>query len=322
MKKSIKKYLLIAGGSVLFLFVAGEIYLRQAWGFCDSVLMQSDSDFEYIAQPDQNRYRFKKHILYNEYSQRSSPVDSSAFIVLGLGDSVLNGGVLTDQDSTATTRLCHELSAFMGKKVQVLNISAGSWGPDNCEAYLNRYGMFNGKAAFLVCSSHDAHDNINHQPVVDIDAGMPSRQYSLAWWELIHRYLAPRYLFPYFRHHDVDDSMPTEISKDGKIFNPGFEALVHRFRTAGIPFFIWLHPELTEVERGAYNNEGIEILNFCERDSIEVIKGLGIMTPGDYRDNIHINEQGQRKLARYLRVLLEKKLMKVESDDLSDLLQI
>lgn len=82
---------------------------------------------------------------------------------------------MTDQDSLATTRLCSELSAFMGKKVQVLNISAGSWGPDNCEAYLNRYGMFNGKVAFLVCSSHDAHDNINHQPVVDIDPGMPSR---------------------------------------------------------------------------------------------------------------------------------------------------
>ena len=204
----------------------------------------------------------------------------------------------------------------MGNKVQVLNISAGSWGPDNCEAYLNRYGMFNGKVAFLICSSHDAHDNITYQPVVDIDAGMPSHQYLLAWGELMHRYLIPRYLLPYFKHHDVEDGMPIEISKDGKIFNPGFEALVTRFRAAGIPFFIWLHPELTEVERGAYNNEGIEILNFCERDSIEVIKGLEVMTPEDYRDIIHINEQGQQKLARYLRPLLEKKLMEVEGDDL------
>lgn len=306
MKKSVKKSLLIAGGSIFFLFVAGEVYLRQVWGFCDSVLMQSDPDFEYVAQPDQNRYRFKKHIIYNEYSQRSNPVDSSAFIVLGLGDSVLNGGVLTDQDSLATTRLCHELSAFMGKKVQVLNISAGSWGPDNCEAYLNRYGMFTGKVAFLVCSSHDAHDNINHQPVVDIQAGFPSRQYSLAWWELIHRYLAPRYLLPYFRYHDVDEGMPTEISKDGKIFNPGFKALSTRFRTAGIPFFIWLHPETTEVERGAYNSEGKEILTFCNHDSIPVIEELKYMQPEDYRDNIHLNEGGQRKLAFHLTTYLEE----------------
>lgn len=71
-------------------------------------------------------------------------VDSSAFIVLGLGDSVINGGVLTDQDSLATTRLSELLSKLIRKKVQVLNVSAGSWGPDNCEAYLNRYPLIKG----------------------------------------------------------------------------------------------------------------------------------------------------------------------------------
>lgn len=60
MRKSIKKNLAIADGGVLFLFVASEVYLRQVWGFCDSVLIQSDPEFEYIAQPNQNRYRFKK----------------------------------------------------------------------------------------------------------------------------------------------------------------------------------------------------------------------------------------------------------------------
>lgn len=309
MKKSIKKSLLIAGGMGLFLFVVGEVYLRQVWGFCDSVLMQSDPEFEYIAQPNQNRYRFKKHVIYNEYSQRSNPVDSSAFIVLGLGDSVLNGGVLTDQDSTATSRLCNDLSVFMGKKVQVLNISAGSWGPDNCEAYLKRYGLFNAKVAFLLCSSHDAHDNINHQPVVDVEVGMSSRQYLLAWEELIDRYLIPRYLQPYLRLFDSEKVIPTEISKDGKVFNTGFEALAFRFQEAGVPFFIWLHPEITELEQKAYNQEGESILNFCRKDSICVIRGIDYMSPEDYRDNIHLSEKGQQKLARHLDVFLEKVLM-------------
>ncbi|WP_293713708.1 hypothetical protein [uncultured Parabacteroides sp.] len=306
MKKSIKKILLIAGGSILVLFVAGEVYLRQVWGFCDSVLMQSDPDFEYIARSDQKRYRFKKHIIYNEYSQRSEPVDSSAFIVLGLGDSVLNGGALTDQDSTATTRLCNDLSSVTGKKVQVLNISAGSWGPDNCEAYLKRYGMFNGKVAFLICSSHDAHDNINHQPVIDVIPGFSGRQYLLAWGELLHRYLIPRYLLPYLKPHDSDKVIPTEISKDGQVFNTGFEALASRFHGAGIPFFVWLHPEITELEQKKYNQEGESILDFCEKDSLLVIKGMEYMLPEDYRDNIHLNEKGQKKLARYLEIQLEK----------------
>ncbi|KKB49854.1 hypothetical protein HMPREF1212_03013 [Parabacteroides sp. HGS0025] len=311
MKRMVKKYLLIAGGSLLVLLVAGEVYLRREWGFCDSVLMQSDPDFEYIAQPDQNRYRFKRHIVYNAYSQRNTPVDSSAFIVLGLGDSVLNGGALTDQDSLATSRLSNDLSTFMGKDVQVLNISAGSWGPDNCEAYLKRYGMFSGKVAFLVCSSHDAHDNINHQSVIDVLPGFSSRQYLSAWIELFDRYLIPRYLLSYLGCPDSDKGV-SEISKDGKVFNTGFEALASRFRHAGIPFFIWLHPEKTELERGTYNREGKEILEFCVRDTVPVIEGLKYMSFDDYRDNIHLNEHGQQKLAEHLSLFSERILTMYE----------
>lgn len=276
---------------VFILILGGEVYLRKSWGFCDTVLVQSDSDFEYISQPNQARYRFKKHILYNEYSQRGEAVDSSAFIVLGLGDSVINGGVLTDQDSLATTRLSELLSKLIRKKVQVLNVSAGSWGPDNCEAYLNRYGLFGSKIAFLLCSSHDAHDNINHQPVVDISPGFPSHQYHVAYWELIHRYLLPRLL---------KKEEPSEISKDGKVFNPGFQTLTNRFHKAEIPFFIWLHPDRAEVEKKCYNSEGHEIINFCMKNSIPLIKGLHYMDISDYRDGIHLNEQGQRKLSEML----------------------
>lgn len=61
----------------ILVLVGGEIYLRKAPRLCDTVLIQSDPDFEYIAQPNQNRYRFKKHIRYNEYSQRSESVVTS-----------------------------------------------------------------------------------------------------------------------------------------------------------------------------------------------------------------------------------------------------
>lgn len=308
MKKRTKKRLFIITVTLLTLLIGGEIYFRLAWGFCDSVLMQSDPDFEYIAQPCQNRFRFKKHVIYNEYSQRSSPVDSSAFIILGLGDSVLNGGVQTDQDSTATSRLCESLSALKGYKVQVLNISAGSWGPDNCEAYLKRFGLFNGKVAFLICSSHDAHDNINYQPVVDINPGFYSRQYASAWGELFHRYLIPRYLTPFFvaSGTGVNDNSYSEISKNGRVFNPGFKALTSRFRQAGIPFFIWLHPERSEFEKGSYNSEGKEIIDFCKQDSVFLIEGLKYMSADDYRDGIHVNERGQKVIAEALKdILLE-----------------
>lgn len=286
---------------VIIVLLSGEIYLRKSPSFCDTVLVQSDPDFEYIAQPNQKRYRFKKHILYNNYSQRSESVDSAAFIVLGLGDSVINGGVLTDQDSLATSRLSESLSSLMQKKVQVLNISAGSWGPDNCEAYLKRYGTFNAKGVFLICSSHDAHDNINHQQVVDVHPSFPSHQYCSAYWELIDRYLLPRL----FKQEE-----PSEISKDERVFNPGFQALSDRFRKAHIPFFIWLHPDRVEIEKGEYNSEGKEIINFCLKDSIPLIQGLCYMDRYDYRDNIHLNELGQKKMALILNDYIQSVVIK------------
>lgn len=61
-----------------------------------------------------------------------------------------------------------------------------------------------------------------------------------------------------------------------------------------------LHPDRVEAEKGAYNQEGEEIISFCERDSIPLIKGLEVMWLAYYRDGIHVNEMGQKVIADYL----------------------
>lgn len=289
---------------VCLLLIGGvEGYLRLSWGFCDAVLIQADPALEYMAQPNQDRYRFKQHIVYNEYSQRNEAVDSSKVIILGLGDSVINGGTLTDQDSLATTLLTNTLSVD-GKCVQVLNISAGSWGPDNCMAYLNQYGTFGAAAAFLVCSSHDVYDTMDFMPVVDTDVSFPSKQYRFALYELVDRYLYPRissFGDGLFARQEVN---PEEIShtekecihKNGKEFNPGFLAMTEYFRIRKLPFFILLHAEVSEQEQQKYNKEGTLILSFCQENQIPVVADLGRLSVLDYRDNIHVNESGQRKL--------------------------
>ncbi|WP_102408583.1 hypothetical protein [Parabacteroides bouchesdurhonensis] len=278
------------------LFLGMELCLRSIWGFCDAVLMQPDADFEYIAQPCQNRCRFGRHIVYNSYSQRNGEVDSTAIIILGLGDSVINGGTLTDQDSLATTLLGEELS-YPSRRVQVLNISAGSWGPDNCMAYLKRYGTFNAQAAFLVCSSHDVHDTMDFTPVIDKDVSYPSHQYTFAVWELLDRYLYPRLcnLLHISGSSPAVDSVQI-IRKPGKSFNPGFPALASYFRDNHIPFFVLLHAETGEQQQGHYGEEGMAILDFYTENQVPVLTDLGKLSLSDYRDNIHINERGQQKL--------------------------
>ena len=181
-----KRKIYIAISICLILIALSELILRFFFGFCDAVLYQSSPAYEYIAQPNQHRYRFFSHIDYNSYSQRSEEPDSTKTIVLGLGDSVIFGGTMLDQDSIATTLFSKETG------MQMLNISSGSWGPDNCAAYLKEKGTFGAKAMVLVCSSHDAFDIMSHVPVVGIYPEYPDEQYKLAIWEVIDRYLIPR----------------------------------------------------------------------------------------------------------------------------------
>src|SRR5690349_531508 len=139
----IGKLLIYSLFALVAFFLTIELSLRLVWGFCDAVLMKEDKDYEYIAIP-QSRQRFGNRIYYNSFSQRNDELSISDSIRIALfGDSVINGGTETDQDSLASTKLSKYLTAKYKKTVKVLNISAGSWGPDNCFAYLKKHGDFN-----------------------------------------------------------------------------------------------------------------------------------------------------------------------------------
>ena len=97
---------------------------------------------------------------------RSAELERRSIKILGFGDSVLNGGVMTDQDSLATTLLSDTLSKIQNRKIQFLNISSGSWGPDNCYAFLTKHGSYQAKQLFLFVSSHDAYDNMDTRKTI------------------------------------------------------------------------------------------------------------------------------------------------------------
>ncbi len=289
--KYIKKVILL----IVSLFVVFELVLRFYFGFCDAVTYEEDTRYEYIPKPNQKRFRFRNHINYNSMSMRSDEIDTSAVIILGFGDSVLNGGTLTDQDSLATSILSDELSQTADKKVQFLNISAGSWGPDNCFEYLQKYGHFNTKHIFLFVSSHDAYDNITHESIVGNNVNYPNKQYKLAIIELLERYI-----FPKIRKTAKNKTVNNlGINKNiDNTFNQGF-FLFQKYSTENkIPLTIYLHAELSERKKGKYNKQGQKIIKFAEENNIPLIKDLNKkISITDYRDNIHFNEKGQVKIA-------------------------
>tara|TARA_R110000751_G_scaffold1474_11_gene5597 strand:- start:558 stop:1490 length:933 start_codon:yes stop_codon:yes gene_type:complete len=300
MLEKLKRILLLLLGIV----IATELILRLGFGFCDTVLFMSDPDFEYIAQPNQDRHRFGNHIVYNELSMRAEPIDTYALKILALGDSVLNGGVLTDQDSLATSLLSNKLSSQLNRKIQVLNVSAGSWGPDNAYAYLEKFGDFNSRLLVMVFSSHDYNDNITHEEVVGNHPSYPNKQYPLALLEVIDRDIIPRVnrLLP----KDINNSRSIDnelmINKNGKNMNTGFEDIVNYANSKNIPLIFFLHPEREELNNGVYSERGKSIIKFYEDQNIPVIKLLERdYKTSYYRDQIHLNESGQRHLAKVMR---------------------
>ena len=292
-----------SGGGILFL--SSEVALRTIWGFCDAPLSITSEKYEYIFAPNQERYRFRKNIKYNSFSQRSEEPKKGKKKVLGCGDSVINGGSQTDQKDIATT-LFEEMTG-----VQMLNISAGSWGPDNCAAYLKEKGTFDAEGTILVVSSHDAHDNMDFYPVVGKHVGFPERQYKFAVWEVIDRYLVPKVstMFENSSNQELDPDAAVNagIQKGGKEFNPGFEQLREIAERDGMKFVIYLHPEKSEIETGAYNEQGDEIIAWARENNVPLYLGLeeGESLEG-LRDNIHLNELGQQRLAECFKKIYQE----------------
>jgi hypothetical protein len=148
---------------------------------------------------------------------------------------------------------------------------------------------------YLIVSSHDAHDNINHHKVVGVHKSYPDKQYFCAWAELIDRYLLPKYIQ---KEKDTDPDQKVlkhMIKKDGTVFNSGFEQLKQLADSAGIVLYICLHPEEEEIRNGHYNSQGEEIIAWCQQNDVVLIKELeeGI-NMNMLRDAIHLNEKGQR----------------------------
>jgi hypothetical protein len=283
-----------------------EICLQYRWGFCDLVLMRESDKFEYIAQPNQSRSRFGKRIYYNEYSMRSNNLQSSDSIrILGFGDSVLNGGMQTGQDSLATSIIEQTLGRqYRRRNIRCLNISCENWSPDNCFAYVEEYGDFDADMIFLLAGSHDAYDSMDFRKTLDIHPGFPSKQSLSAIYEM------GEYLVSRFFSGKQKVSEHTAV-KNSSTFNSGFQSFHLYTQKKDIPLLVYLHPDREEVINGRYDERGEEIIRFCYDNGIHLIEGLKHEDLSCFEDAIHFNEHGQRVLANVLLPEI-KKLLGIE----------
>jgi hypothetical protein len=296
--KRMKKWKVV-GLLIFILLFTTEILLRQ-YGFCDAVLMMEDKDYEYIAIP-QERNRFGRRIYYNRLSQRSNEYNAltDTAVICAFGDSFINGGTIIDQDSLAITKFEKYLSKNNKFPIRILNISSGSWGPDNCYAYLKKHGRFNSRQFLLFVSSHDAYDNMDFKKIVGVNYKYPTKQYQLALAELLFRYAIPKTKIAL-----GIDTENLEINKKetAAVFNPGFQQFYDFCKSQNISLTAYLHADKQETEEKAYNEQGRMIIDFFEQHQIPMINELNYNLPLTvFRDRIHFSDEGQDSLYAILK---------------------
>ncbi|MDJ1183666.1 SGNH/GDSL hydrolase family protein [Roseofilum casamattae] len=174
--------------------ILAECSLRFGLGLGNPALVQADVQTGYRFQPNQNIWRFGKQIIYNQYSQRSEPIEleksPDSFRILMVGDSVLNGGNPIDQ-SDIISEILENYLENSGHRAEVLNASSGSWGLGNQKGYIEKFGLFDSDPIILQIGVHDL-----LQPTSTSDAVgsiyFPNRRPILAISEAWTRYLWPR----------------------------------------------------------------------------------------------------------------------------------
>lgn len=287
---------------VITIMVLSEIVLRLVFGLGNPPLYVASEHYEYILAPNQDLTRFGNRIIVNEYSMRSRPIDSTAqYRILFVGDSVVHGGNLTDHDELASTIVERKLSEQTNKVVQTLNVSAGSWGPDNAAAYLKRHGLFDVDLIVAVWSSHDAGDMMTFRPQVGVDPAMPDERPLFALSEAFMRYgPAPIRAFARDRRDpDVITLRPDWPEPDYSKINPGWDVIIDLADSVDVPLLVYLHAEIDEVKTGHYNSNGERIIDLLDGRHIPIIQALNVYdVDSDYRDYIHLNARGQAAMAR------------------------
>jgi lysophospholipase L1-like esterase len=298
-----RKRLAAGAVGVALLLAANEIGLRMFLGLGSPPLSHADPDYGYAFNANQNLKRFGRRVFYNEQGLRSEPLPAvkprGELRVLCIGDSVTNGGVLTDQSETYPYRLEAELRRA-GIEARALNASAGSWGVENELAWLKKRGLFESDVVILQVGTHDLAQRKHSGEKVGKDISLPDHPPLLATWELIERYGLPRLAAlvtgpPQF-------AGPTK--EDHRVCMRVIGEMIEHVRKNRATPVVLLTPDREELENPrrseGWRGDLRELVTQMEAPLVDMLvrfraepdRGLGA-----FRDEVHPNERGNRLMA-------------------------
>lgn len=300
---------------LLLAIVGAEFYARYALGLGDPPVSIADPEVDYLFAPNQTCSRFGNRIVYNNASMRcdfdvKADVGKKIFIV---GDSVINGGALTDHKNLATTYLQERIDPTR-KSIQVCNVSAGSWGPGNYAAYFIKFrSIVSCNDIFIVeVNSHDLWEDDPRDTAganVGVDIAFPSKRPICALWDGFDRYLMPR-IRAILGLSAVNTKV--DVPKWGKdvdleIVKYNLRCLDAVYALSGNSKYMLIYKSRAEVLSGKISLGESVFRQYAATRGIGVIEA-NLNPETDYRDLIHPNESGQLKIAKAIELALNTNL--------------
>lgn len=246
-------------------------------------LYVADPKLEYLFAPNQSGVRLGKHFSYNTFSMRSPEFAAhrqpGEFRLMVFGDSIINGGSLTDQADIATSLIAKRTGWIVG------NISAGGWGPPNELAYAKRYGFFDADVIALVLSSHDYADAPTFEPLDEVEQ-ITAKPPSVLWYAM-RRYI-PR-LIP-------QPVVPVNVTqRQVEIAMGAIRDFVRLAQQHG-RLIVFLHSTSAELQ-GHPEAGHAEIRALLASLDVRVVELAPYERPAFYVDGLHMDEAGHDALA-------------------------
>jgi hypothetical protein len=296
--------------AAIVLLACGELFARYYLGLGHPPLSQTHPTIEYLFKPNQDVRRFGNRFRTNGYGMRSEDfppqkLNPAELRVMVYGDSVVNGGNLTDQSRLATSYLQKTLAHDLQRPVVVGNISAGSWGPPNELAYLRQFGFLDADIAVLVLSSSDYDDAPTFEPLNPMTH--PTETPLSALWEGITRYL-PRYIngTPINESGAVPDAQKVPNKRDMEVSLSAEREFLETAKAQGVKVLVVQHWTASELHSRQPLQGHTEIRRIATEAAVVISDDAAKLQAcldarkNPYRDDIHLNDAGQLALAELL----------------------
>lgn len=294
-----KVAMIIVAGMVFGIAIL-EVALRRIAGFGNPLIYISDPEIGYLLAPSQKTRRFGNWIEINRHSMRSpeitlEPTEATLRILL-LGDSIVNGGWWTDQADILSVQIQQQLTT-PDTPVEVLNMSANSWGPPNQLAYLEKHGTFQAKIVVLVVNTDDLFAKVPNPLRVGRDRNYPDKKPTFALEEILTRSLGSASPVP-------APPQPPEQIKDPVGFNLDKIAQIQaKVLAENAQFLLAITPLLREIGEPGSRDYEIKarqrLTTLTQEKNITFIDFLPLFnqTPNPetlYRDHIHLSVLGNQ----------------------------